>query len=447
MKFTLRTFGILVLLAAIAAALTMARQPLRIATGSVAHGLCAAAFVSHVDPWRAYDRQERRLIGALASIISIDLDRRGAVTASMLGLFAQRAVFKGPSGCVLVDGSDVLVEQALPRTQVEDSDVIIPADPNIAAALRDAFAEPDPAHPRNTLAMLVMHKGKIVGEQYADGYGPHTPIWVHSVTKSVAHALIGILIGEHRLSLDQQIPMTTPERAIAHVSIDQLLRMSSGLPFDETAQVTNPMTRMFFLERDMAQFASNTALVAAPGHEWAYSNLGYVLLGRMIRDANQDPRLSTAHFIARELFAPLGMHDSLLETDAVGTPITASHLFASARDLARFGQLYLQDGVIDGHRLLPEGWVQHARTPTLNTGYGAGFWLNRLRSGNVPEWNAPWGMPSLPEDMFYARGAFGQYVVIIPSRELVVVRLGFTPDYRTGLEPIIGRLLQILPDS
>jgi CubicO group peptidase (beta-lactamase class C family) len=131
-------------------------------------------------------------------------------------------------------------------------------------------------------------------------------------------------------------------------------------------------------------------------------------------------------FVRNELFAPLGMNHSVIETDASGTLLGSGFMYASARDLARFGQLYLDDGMAGGKRILPEGWAAYARSQTLDTGYGAGFWTNLVNKGSVPVWDAPWGMPQLPKDMFYARGAFGQYVIIIPSERLVVVRMGLS---------------------
>lgn len=223
--------------------------------------------------------------------------------------------------------------------------------------------------------------------------------------------------------------------------------MDSGLPFDETENTDgplSPMTRMLFLERDMAGYAARTPLVHPPGAAWGYSNLSYVLLSRMIRDAAGGSAVDAERFAQQELFEPLGMRSAVIETDATGTPVGSSNVYASARDFARFGQLYVDDGVIDGRRILPQGWVDYSHSQTLKTGYGAGFWTNLVNEGSVPVWDAPWGMPQLPKDMFYARGAFGQYAVIVPSERLVVARMGITLSNSTGIGDVIADIIKAL---
>jgi CubicO group peptidase (beta-lactamase class C family) len=191
----------------------------------------------------------------------------------------------------------------------------------------------------------------------------------------------------------------------------------------------------------MAAYAAKVPLDHTPGTAWGYSNAGYMVLSRLVRDAVGTSAADVEHFVRRELFEPLGMRTATLDCDAVGTPIGASNSYASARDWARFGQLYLDDGVVGGRRILPEGWVAYSASQTLATGYGAGFWTNLVNQGRVPVWDAPWGMPKLPKDMFYARGALGQYVVIVPSERLVVVRMGLGYG---GVETAIAEIITAL---
>jgi CubicO group peptidase (beta-lactamase class C family) len=435
MKFIRYTaLGLLVLVLAGGTALWLNREPLHIATASISQSLCAAAFVSRVDPDRVYAEEQRPLMGGIAWAMRYTVDRpRGEVRTSVLGMFRARSVYREGLGCTpalggnLVSGVAMAGEQALPDSF--GPRIVTPADPALRAALDLAFAEPDPAHPRLTKAVVVLHDGQLIAERYAPGYGPETPIWVHSVTKSVTQALIGILVRQGQLHPEQAAPIAawaSSADARHTVTIDQLLRMDSGLPFDETSGPANAATHMWFREADTAAYAARTPLAHAPGTAWGYSNLGYALLSRLIGHATGGTAASTGAFVRSELFAPLGMHHSVIETDASGTLLGSGFMYSSARDLARFGQLYLDDGVVAGKRVLPEGWAAYAHSQTLDTGYGAGFWTNLVNKGSVPVWDAPWGMPQLPKDMFYARGAFGQYVIIVPSEHLVVVRLGLS---------------------
>lgn len=451
LKLGLAALSILALGAVLCVA-SMRRDMLLTATGSIGHSLCETVFVAHLDPARILREEQLPLMRGIGWAIRYRVDpARREVRASVLGGFASRAVYRPGLGCLLVRGHGPVPEPAgfvprpiaaaYPPGRVETD------DPAIRQAIERAFAEPDPAHPRFTKAVVVLHDGKLIAERYAPGYGPDTPIWAHSVTKSVTSALIGILVRQGRLRPDRPAPLAawrSPADPHHAITVDQLLRMDSGLPFDETDGPLNPMTHMLFLERDMAGYAARTPLVHPPGTAWGYSNLGYVLLGRIVRDAAGGSAVDAERFARRELFRPLGMSHTLIETDATGTPVGASHLYASARDLARFGQLYLDDGVADGRRILPAGWVDYSHSQTLDTGYGAGFWLNIKHDTRVPVWNAPWGMPQLPKDMYYARGALGQYVVIVPSERLVVVRMGISNDYGTGIGEMVAAIIAAL---
>lgn len=422
------------LLAALAAVVLLNREALHVAAGSVSRSLCAAAFVSRVDPDQVFAEQERPLMSSIGWAVRYTVDRpRGEVRSSVLGLFPARAVYREGLGCLVMHGDGPVPETAgMKHPAAPDGfgpAIIAPTDPAMRHALDLAFAEPDPAHPRLTKALVVLHDGKLVAERYAPGYGLETPIWGHSVTKSVIQALIGILVRQGRLRLDQPASIaawaspTDPHHAI---TVDQLLRMDSGLPFDETDGPVNPATHMWFREPDSAAYAARMPMAHSPGTVWGYSNLGFALLSKLVGDATGGNAVRTEGFVRRELFAPLGMDHSVIETDTAGTLLGSGFMYASARDFARFGQLYLDDGMANGRRILPEGWAAYARSQTLDTGYGAGFWTNLVNEGSVPVWDAPWGMPQLPKDMFYARGAFGQYIVIVPSERLVVVRLGLT---------------------
>jgi len=220
------------------------------------------------------------------------------------------------------------------------------------------------------------------------------------------------------------------------ISPDQLLRMVSGIGCGQSLHtgfttLFDADTQMEFDMADQSAFAAHASLRAKPGNEWRYTNCNFVLLSRIIRNLAGGDANATRKFIARELFEPIGFAHATLEYDGAGIPLGTIHLWASARDWARFGLLYLRDGVTEGgRRILPEGWVNYSAELTPQSadeyGYGAGFWTQRGDSVAARERIAA-GMPA---DSFMAFGAQGQYTIVIPSADLVIVKIGwaYTPD-------------------
>ena len=268
-----------------------------------------------------------------------------------------------------------------------------------------------------------MHKGRIAAERYAADVGPDTPLIGWSMAKSVMNALAGVLVREGRLAIDRPVPMSEwrkPGDPRGRITLDHLLRMSSGLKFDEdmTTPVADVM-RMLLGVGDMASYAANKELEATPGTKWQYSSGTSNILARVVRNVLKDDG-GYLTFPRRALFDRIGMAGAVLETDAAGTFVGSSFMYATARDWARFGMLYLQDGVWDGERILPEGWVAYTRLPAPadpRKRYGAHFWLD------VPD-GFRGGDARLPRDAFHAAGHEGQFVTIVPSHDAVIVRLG-----------------------
>jgi hypothetical protein len=307
--------------------------------------------------------------------------------------------------------------------------------PQLDAALDRAFAEPDAPPFRRTKVVVVVKDGHIVAERYARGYGIDTQVLGFSATKSVISALTGILVRQGKLTLDQPAPVAAwrdasdPRHAI---TIDQLLRHTAGLAIGSSLQaslasVLEPVNRMKFGEPDMAGYAESMPLATPPGSTWNYNDGNYVILSQLIREAVGGHAADVMRFAGRELFGPLGMHNVTLQFDASGNPEGSGEMLASARDWARFGMLYLDDGVVGGKRILPEGWAQYSASATSNAwvGYGAGFWTNQGDSfGANYRISHGW-----PRDAFMAKGTIGQYVIVIPSQRLVIVRLGISPNW------------------
>ena len=407
-----------------------------VATGYVSHQLCSAVFVGGQDPERAYREAIEPLAGPMAFLVERRIDREQAeVRATIAGLAESRAVHRPPYGCVNATGQSTAdpLGQGAGKTLAgpvgSEAPVVEPSDPRLRAALARAFEESSSGPRRHTHAVVVMQRERIVAERYADGIGVDTPLAGWSATKSATNALLGVLVRQGRLDMNAPAPIAEwadPSDPRHAITPDQLLRMTSGLDAGQTlhdVSAFDPAARMLFVESDMAAFAASRPLAHAPGTRWNYADPNTLLLSRIVRDLAGGSPASTRAFMQRELFDKLGMQHATLEFDAAGTPIGSSHLWASARDWARLGLLYLNDGVAGGERLLPEGWVAYsaAQTPGAEyIGYGAGFWTNR-GSGYGAAYRTAAGMPA---DAFMARGTYGQYVVIVPSRQLVIVRLG-----------------------
>lgn len=434
-----------VALGALAAGAVRARDVPHVATGFVASVVCAETFVSGFDPARVLAETTEAMPGThvITWAMATRVDRAARdVTVTLFGLGRSHAVYRDGVGCTLDQGGAVVavplvrddpVSPSLP--EIAPLGQVAATTPELAAALDRAFAEPAMPPYRHTKAIVVVKDGRVIAERYADGVGVDTELLGFSATKSVVSALIGILVRQGKLAVDQPAPVAAwsrpgdPRHAI---TVDQLLRHTAGLALGSSLQASltsalEPVNRMKFVERDMAAFAERAALATPPGTAWNYNDGNTLILSHLIRDASGGTPADVLRFARRELFGPLGMRHVTLQFDAAGTPEGASEMLASARDWARFGQLYLDDGMAGGQRILPEGWVDYSATPTPNAfvGYGAGFWTNRDNSfGAKYRTDHGW-----PRDAFFAKGSLGQYVIMIPSQRLVITRFGRTANW------------------
>jgi len=288
-----------------------------------------------------------------------------------------------------------------------------------------------------TLAEIVVHKGEVVHETYGPDTGPDTTLISWSTGKSGTHALVGIAVRDGLLDLDAPAPV--PEwagDARSAITLRQLLHMTSGLRFVEDYvddSISHCIDMLFGAgQADVAAYAAALPLDHPPDSVFNYSSGTTNIVSRIVGQAVGGGEAAMRAFMAEELFGPLGMTSADPRFDAAGTFVGSSFLYCTARDFARFGQLYLADGVWEGRRLLPEGWVDFARTPAPapveeEFGYGAHWWL----------WDGH-GFPGT----FAAHGYEGQYVIVRPDRDLVVVRLGKTPiEVRP---PVIEHLQELL---
>jgi CubicO group peptidase (beta-lactamase class C family) len=413
---------------------------LGIAVAYKAKMLCSGVFVAGRSPEDVLAELEFDDLAPLRFIRAAVDPGESLAKASALGIVRRQAASRGATGCALVPRGMTRSEFGHASTlaplpvseQPPTLPVAAPDDPirlALDSVLDRAFSEPDSTRLRRTQAVVVMHRGYIVAERYARGINQQTRLLGWSMTKSVMNALIGILVRDGRLSLDSPAALPAwrqPGDPRGAITLDHLLHMSSGLRFDEgMASTRSDVIRMLLQSDDMAGFAADRALEASPGSRWQYASGTSVLIASIIRNVLNDDR-AYARFPREALFDRVGMSSAVIETDAAGTFVGSSLMYATARDWARFGLLYLNDGVWNGERVLPEGWDDYTRRPApadLNRGYGAHFWL-----GTPAEPGEFVGR--LPEGALQAAGHEGQFLTVLPSHDAVVVRMGRTrfPD-------------------
>ncbi len=414
-------------------------RPLEVAASYSAKRLCSEVFVA--------GRQEPSIVAEDLALMPVPLLTsvdRTARTASVNALGVRRtAAWRPGLGCALAIGESVEGLQALranpgPRPErgagpwPEGEGPVDPSrvDPRIdrqamEAAVAAAFDEPDPDNLRRTRAVVVVYRGQLVAERYAEGFNKDTPLLGWSMTKSATNAVIGALVFQGRLDIHKPAPVpewASDERAA--ITTDMLLRMSSGLDFDEGYGPYGGATAMLFARHDAAAEGADHGLAHAPDEAWSYSSGTTNILSRIARHTIGDDAVYLA-YPRVAIFDPIGATSAVMETDPSGTFVGSSFLYMTARDWARFGLLFARDGVWQGRRLLPEGWAAAACTPTPKAPqgqYGAQWWTN---AGDPPgSANRPY--PSLPVDTCSAQGFETQRIMIIPSLDLIVVRLGLT---------------------
>jgi CubicO group peptidase (beta-lactamase class C family) len=369
-----------------------------------------------------------------------------SATGSVFGLAKRKAIFRRGLGCALVvetTEEDVRHQpHALPAPPRVNQDTIpwpmgnLLNDSSAAAVdqnklkvvLDSAFFEPGEDKLRRTRAVIVVYDGKIVAERYAGGFNDDSKLIGWSMNKSITNALVGILVKQGRLNPDAPAPVNAWKNDERNkITLNDLMHMSSGLDWEENYGGPSGATNMLFKKKDMGLYAADVPLKNEPGKVFYYSSGTTNIISRIIRETVGDEKYY--RFPYEELLYKIGAYNITLEPDAGGTFVGSSYSFGPARDWARFGLLYLNDGVWNGERILPEGWVKYTTTPTIGADrgqYGAQFWLNAGAPGH-PENRF---YPDVPTDLYWADGFEGQNVFIIPSKKLVVVKLSLSQgDY------------------
>ena len=397
-------------------------------------------------------------------LLSYEVDReQKTVTATVLGTKVTAAFVEG-LGCTLVRGDvAALRARALPPVMttfdprpwplgdaVDEAGMPSGVDgASIDKALDVAFTDREGRTKARTRAVVVVHKGRLVAERYAPGFSADMPLAGWSMTKSLVNALVGLRVLDGKLDPDAPPPVpewSAPDDPRRQLRLMDLLRMESGLEWSESYEDPQSLAlRMLFLGSDYGGFAAQQRLEFAPRTTHEYSSGTSNLLCRIVRATFDDERIHLAYARDR-LFLPIGMKSALLEPDPSGVFVGSSFGFATARDWARFGLLYLRDGVWNGQRILPEGWVDMARAPCATSprgDYGAHLWLNAGKADDPQK--RPFD--TLPQDLFYLSGYEGQYVVCFPSHDLVVVRLGCTKKGGFDLHGFLRAVMQACAPS
>ncbi len=402
---------------------------LRVGSGYAAKIVCSNAFLAGRPAQEVLAVDVQAPGHPLLKLMRVSVDEaRGRVHAALLGFIAaNEAVYHEGLGCTVVPdvarppsqtkGHQVAAELRYPAPWPDGEDV--EPDPAIAALLSDA-ALTGPG----MRAVIVVKGGRIVGEAYGEGVSRETPLLGWSMTKTVTAAIVGTLIRDGKLSLEDRslMPQWRDDKR-AEISLADLLAMESGLTFNDDYGTVADVTRMLFLETDMAGFAADQPLESPPGSRFTYSSGTGVLLSRIWMDRVGDP--FALEYPRKALFDPIGMTSAVLETDASGTFVGGSYMYATARDWARFGLLLARNGVWNGRQVVPSNFVKRMGDPNRTSGgrYSqAQTWLPRADAG-------------LPPDTFILDGHDGQNIIVVPSEDLVLVRLGLTPRWQ-GYSPI-----------
>jgi len=408
-----------------------ANNQLPIVTAYSAKDVCSGLFIAN----RSLESLQNNDINySFMSHTSIEVDKeKKSVTARIFGLFPRKAIYRGALGCCVTKdyNEEELKQQAFDKITIEN----IPLDTAIDSIRNEIdFDQLNTAldsvfeHEERTRGVVVLYKNKLVAERYGDGIDQSTPLLGWSMNKSIINAMVGIMKRQNRLDLTDTAlfdEWKMDERK--HISLDNLMHMSSGLDWDEGYGGISDVTRMLYKTGDASGYAIDKKFSVRPDSIWIYSSGTTNIISEYLRNKiNDDKEYHNFPYI--ELFKKIGAASFYFEADADGTFVGSSFGYATTRDWAKFGLLYLNDGVANGERILPEGWSQYsaASAKASKDQYGAQFWLN----------------PDSTIGEFSCIGHHGQMVTIIPSKNLVIVRLGLSIEKRFNKNKLISNVIK-----
>lgn len=383
----------------------------------------------------------------LIKLATVELSAKSAI-GTVFSLMPRKTVYREGLGCVLVNDSYDENEPYLQPNRINTSTSEYPFEvqqgadslltnvnfTKLHAALEHAFSEPAI---KKTRSVLIYHKGQIIGEKYAKGFTKESRILGWSMTKSVLATLYGMLEYQGKIDLNAPAPIAEWQKdERKNITLNHLLRMQSGLDWEENYTRISDVTKMLFLANDMTKMQAEKEAVAKPAEIWNYSSGTTNLLSGILRDRFTN-RQEYLDFPYKTLIDKIDMHSMLLEADMDGNYVGSSYGWATTRDWAKFGILYLNKGNWNGTQLFDENWSKYVATPTENSEgvYGAHFWLN-----------AGGKFPDVPRDLYSANGFQGQYVFIVPSKDLVVVRMGLSENPIFDVNEFLSEIINAIQE-
>ena len=419
-------------------------------TGITAKQICSLVWVSGLESDNAQAMYIDPLLGSAGSLMSASIDEDDrTVRANALGLWRQTAVWRDGLGCTLVHQprlleADLTVpwesEPAYFELDTAHRDANFDADA-LTAAVDGAFGSTD--DPRNTMAVAVFHEGRLVAERYGNGADRTTRLHGWSMTKSAMATLAGVLQQQGRLDITEPglvagLAERTDDADAQATTIEALLRMTGGRAVAELNNGTDPNSDMLMTEPDMVAFSASRERLHAPGAHWQYMSGDTILATATMQRLMGDTLEEQTRAMRAELFEPLGIHSAILEPDNSGTFQGSSYLYMTAHDWARLLMPYTNGGRINGAQFIPENWAGIVSTPTEGSGgvYGMGFWIPNARTPDV----------ALPDDAFNAQGFQGQYGFVIPSEDLIIIRMGATNFTQTRAQEMAAAVVASLND-
>ena len=415
---------------------------LPIPTGYAAKYLCSAIFVAGMQETYVH---ENDLNFSLVKLTSNTVDyQEKKVRSTFLGLKPHVAGFRNDQcGCTLLNQNPQMGTLMVPgnvkmsdhwdTTHLFDANDQRPLSVHILEQMGDVLREEFLTITTGTRAIIVLYDGEIVAEEYAHPFHENSLFLGWSMAKSIIGSLVGVLVQRGLITIQDPVPISiwsADERKA--ITWENLLQMNSGLAWNETYYWISDVTKMLYTRGDTYHYAIHSPLKSQPGNKWVYSSGTSNIISGLIRNLlNDDSLYHQLPYV--HLFYPIGAQSFVMELDVSGNFIGSSYAYATARDWARFGLLYLNQGKWGDKQILPTWWTSFVTSPASGSegGYGGHFWLNQNSS-----------LPSVPDDLFYADGFQGQRVFILPSKNLVVVRFGLSideaPDYNQLLAKIIA---------